>query len=180
MKEVVYDLPTDKPIRFCMKRIDMLIECGITPVMVFDGKQLPSKSRTNDKRRQIRAAAKEEAENLLAMGKVSESSKVLGKAVSITERLVKALICGCKSKGVCSIISPYEADAQLGYLSSIGYVAAVVSEDSDLLLYGSKVVLFKLNNNGDCLAIHAADLPNSRLLAGLNYSEGIEPVLLQI
>lgn len=42
------------------------------------------------------------------------------------------------------IVSPYEADAQLAYLSRIDYVDVVVSEDSDLLAFGSKRVLFKV------------------------------------
>lgn len=47
-------------------------------------------------------------------------------------------------KNVECIVSPYEADAQLGYLSQTGYVDVVISEDSDLLTFGCKKVLFKL------------------------------------
>lgn len=38
--------------------------------------------------------------------------------------------------GVECIVAPYEADAQLAYLSRTGYVHAVISEDSDLLPFG--------------------------------------------
>jgi len=47
-------------------------------------------------------------------------------------------------KNIECIVSPYEADAQLAYLSRIDYVDVVISEDSDLLAYGSKRVLFKV------------------------------------
>jgi exonuclease-1 len=40
------------------------------------------------------------------------------------------------------IVSPYEADAQLAYLSSSGLVDLVISEDSDLLPYGAKQVIY--------------------------------------
>lgn len=44
------------------------------------------------------------------------------------------------------IVAPYEADAQLAYLSSLeleqGGIAAVITEDSDLLAYGCKAVRF--------------------------------------
>ena len=38
------------------------------------------------------------------------------------------------------IVAPYEADAQLTFLSLHGYVSAVISEDSDLLAYGCERV----------------------------------------
>ncbi len=46
------------------------------------------------------------------------------------------------------IVSPFEADAQLAYLSKIGYVDVVITEDSDLLALGAKCVLYKLSDNG--------------------------------
>ena len=42
-------------------------------------------------------------------------------------------------------MAPYEADAQLAYLERIGLVDAILTEDSDLLVYGCKTVLFKLD-----------------------------------
>lgn len=42
------------------------------------------------------------------------------------------------------MVAPYEADAQLAYLSTLspenGGIVAVISEDSDLLAYGCDVV----------------------------------------
>lgn len=44
------------------------------------------------------------------------------------------------------IVAPYEADAQLAWLSKLdpcqGGVSVVISEDSDLLVYGCPVVTF--------------------------------------
>jgi 5'-3' exonuclease len=45
------------------------------------------------------------------------------------------------------IISPYQADSQLAYLSKINYVDVVYTEDSDLVVYGSHNSLFKLLKN---------------------------------
>jgi exonuclease-1 len=45
-----------------------------------------------------------------------------------------------EADGVECIVAPYEADAQLAYLSLINYVDAVISEDSDLLAYGCSTV----------------------------------------
>lgn len=51
------------------------------------------------------------------------------------------------------MVAPYEADAQLGYLSKINYIDVVCTEDSDLIVYGCKEILFKLDNNGDCKSL---------------------------
>ena len=47
------------------------------------------------------------------------------------------------------IVAPYEADAQMAYLDKIGMVDAVISEDSDLLLFGCRRILFKLDRYGN-------------------------------
>lgn len=43
------------------------------------------------------------------------------------------------------VVAPYEADAQLAYLERMDIVDAILTEDSDLLVFGCKNVLFKLD-----------------------------------
>jgi exonuclease 1 len=43
------------------------------------------------------------------------------------------------------IVAPYEADAQLAYLERKGLVDGIITEDSDLLVFGCRNVLFKLD-----------------------------------
>lgn len=43
-------------------------------------------------------------------------------------------------KGVGVIVAPYEADAQLAYLLKQGFVDVVVTEDSDLIVFGCQKV----------------------------------------
>ena len=49
-----------------------------------------------------------------------------------------------RSEKVEFIVAPYEADAQLAYLSSLGVdqggIEAVITEDSDLIAYGCPTV----------------------------------------
>eukprot|EP01039_Chlorochromonas_danica_P005978 gene5978-6581_t len=62
------------------------------------------------------------------------------------------------------LVAPYEADAQLAYLSNTGDVDIVISEDSDLLVYGCQRVLYKLGLNGIGELIDRNDLcRNSQL-----------------
>ena len=61
--------------------------------------------------------------------KASCSDELLSSTCTL---LVQALV----EEGVEFIVAPYEADAQMAYLAINGDVHAVISEDSDLLVYG--------------------------------------------
>lgn len=50
-----------------------------------------------------------------------------------------------QAEGIECIVAPYEADAQLAFLSHTDYVHCVISEDSDLLPFGCKRVPHSLN-----------------------------------
>lgn len=56
----------------------------------------------------------------------------------------------CRKKGVDCIVAPYEADAQLAYLMKASLAQAIISEDSDLLVYGcQKVRVLVLTSNAE-------------------------------
>ena len=46
----------------------------------------------------------------------------------------------CRAKGVDCIVAPYEADSQLAYLNRIGIAQIIITEDSDLVLFGCERV----------------------------------------
>jgi len=55
--------------------------------------------------------------------------------------------------------APGEAEACAAYLESIGEISAVLSEDSDVLAYGAKILLNELNNSsGTMRAVHLDDV----------------------
>lgn len=53
------------------------------------------------------------------------------------------------TKNIKFMVSPYESDCQLAKLHRLGMVDLVITEDSDLLVYGCDVV-FKLDEEGIC------------------------------
>jgi exonuclease-1 len=58
-----------------------------------------------------------------------------------------------QAENVAYVVAPYEADAQMAYLEKAGFVHGIITEDSDLLVFGCKRVIFKLDSNGDCICI---------------------------
>lgn len=65
--------------------------------------------------------------------------------------------------GVKYVVAPYEADAQLGFLARNGHVDAVITEDSDILLFGCTRVMFKLDRDGTGQEIDLQEVFSRRL-----------------
>ncbi|KAJ3361218.1 Rad2 nuclease [Allomyces javanicus] len=150
--------PTTKYLSFCRNRLLLLRQHGITPVVVFDGAPLPLKANTNADRSARRADARQRAHALVAAGKHADAEPLFKQCISVTPTMVQNLITLCEELDVPHLVAPYEADAQLAYLERSGYVDAVLTEDSDLLVFGARRVLVKLDSNG-----HATLLDRQRL-----------------
>lgn len=67
-----------------------------------------------------------------------------------------------KADNVEYIVAPYEADAQLCYLEKEGYVDGIITEDSDLLVFGCKTVVFKMEKDGSCVYIKRSSIATVR------------------
>lgn len=91
-------------------------------------------------------------------GKHSEARNYLRRCVDVTHEMAQALIRACREINVDSIVAPYEADGQLAYLNKIGIADYIVTEDSDLILFGCRRILFKLDLNGACVLVDADKL----------------------
>lgn len=69
-----------------------------------------------------------------------------------TGGLTIPLLCGwaqaLRAENIPYVVAPYEADAQLIYLEAHNYVDGILTEDSDLLVFGAKTVLFKMDGEG--------------------------------
>lgn len=77
---------------------------------------------------------------LIQMGQVAEGTNLLKRAIDITHEIALRLIKHCQKENIDCITAPYEADAQLAYLNINGIADVVITEDSDLTLFGCKKV----------------------------------------
>jgi exonuclease 1 len=62
-----------------------------------------------------------------------------------------------RAEQVSYVVAPYEADAQMRYLESEGIVDGIITEDSDLLVFGARCVLFKFDTAGHVVVIRRED-----------------------
>lgn len=74
------------------------------------------------------------------------------RSVDVTHKMALDLIKECRKINVDCIVAPYEADAQLAYLNKKGIAQVVITEDSDLLLFGcNKVIQSNIFFTGLCI-----------------------------
>ncbi|KAI8426408.1 hypothetical protein MSG28_005251 [Choristoneura fumiferana] len=150
---------TDIHIKYCLKYVTMLLSKNIKPILVFDGRHLPAKAMTEAKRRESRDISKKRAAELLSLGKIEEARSYMRRSVDITHAMALSLIKECRRRNVDCIVAPYEADAQLAYLNVKNIAQLVITEDSDLILFGCTKVLFKMDLDGMGTLVETCKLP---------------------
>ncbi|CAF1429768.1 unnamed protein product [Adineta ricciae] len=140
---------TDKYVQYVTRYVERLLDWGIKPIMVFDGSPLPAKRITNINRSDERERNRLRAQKALASGKTREAEQFFQKAIEITPDMVLNVIRTLRTMGIDVIVAPYEADAQLAYLNRAKIADYVITEDSDLVLFGCHYILFKLDDQGN-------------------------------
>ncbi|XP_014207488.1 exonuclease 1 [Copidosoma floridanum] len=146
--KLVMGLETDAYVKYCMKFVQMLLSNKIKPILVFDGRHLPAKAETEVKRREARDNNRKRAAEFIKMGKISEGKNLLRRSLDVSHKMALEVIKECQAHNVDCIVAPYEADAQLAYLNLCGIADVVITEDSDLTLFGCKKIFFKMDLAG--------------------------------
>ncbi|BAM42387.1 uncharacterized protein TOT_040000754 [Theileria orientalis strain Shintoku] len=142
---------SDKFLKFIISMLSLLLSYNITPIMVFDGYEMPAKKAENMMRRERREKAKKEALEMIAKNKNKINTEIMKKcmqAIHITPEIIYRVISVCKKINVAVIVSPFEADAQVSYLCRSGIADIAISEDSDLVVYGCPKIIYKLDKEG--------------------------------
>lgn len=169
--ELAEQKPTRKHIDFALSRVRMLLHFGVKPYLVFDGDYLPSKAHTEKERAARRKESRERGLEMLRAQRYSQAHLELQKAVDVTPSMARELIEELKALGVPYVVAPYEADAQLAYLEKQGLISGVLSEDSDLLVFGVQCLLTKLDQYGECVMVNRADFTACREVSLVGWSD---------
>lgn len=149
-------------IGYVNKYVRYLLAHKCQVVLVFDGRPLPAKKETNDSRRECRGRYQQLGEQLLSQGLAAEAFKAFSRGTELTRDVVQKTIRAFSNTPMVDVIvAPYEADAQIAFLMQMGMAHAVITEDSDLIVFGCEKILFKMNpTNGHCLVFSQQRLPN--------------------
>lgn len=126
------------------------------------------------------------------MGNFELARRKYAESIDITPAIAHELIVQLKKIGVEYYVSPYEADAQLMYMWKEGYADVIITEDSDLLVYGCERVFFKMDNKGYGNEVNIKniglisnpsfksftkdDFVNTCILSGCDYLESVKGI----
>ena len=113
---------------------------------------------------------REKAMQLLREGRRDEAFKYFQTSIDITPEMARNVIAAARERSIDCIVAPYEADAQLAYLNLCGLIDYVITEDSDLCLFGCDKVLFKLKDTGDCVLYDRGQLDKVFGNAAVNWN----------
>lgn len=145
-QEIFFGLPTNKHIYILYNRIKSLRENNIQILFVFDGDNLKSKNKTLLERTKRKNEAKAEVLKLIESNDMLRAKEMMKRCISIDKNIMSSVLTFLEKEGIDFIISPYESDAQLAYLQRINYIEYIITEDSDLIVYGSTKILYKYDN----------------------------------
>lgn len=194
-EDLVLERPTKAYISYFKKKLDMLRYFQITPYFVFDGDYLPSKAGTEKEREKRRDEYKQLAAEAKRNGNAKLAFNYYQKACDISPEMAKSLINELKVQRIKYVVAPYEADSQMVFLEKLGLVDGIISEDSDLLVFGSQVLITKLKETGSCIEIRRDNLKNCKgshissfndeqlllmaTISGCDYTKGIPGIGIQ-
>ena len=147
-------------------RILKLLEYGITPVFVFDGKPPDMKFEELQRRKDRCKAA---ADKLETSDDLHEKIRLEKRTVRVTKEDVEETKFLLNLMGVPFIDAVSEAEATCAELAKIGKVDAVSTEDADALTFGTPILLKNLNV-GQAHKLPILEISHKDMLKELNIS----------
>jgi len=129
-------------------RTTNLVELGIRPIYVFDGKPPKLKRRTVKERIELKKEAAKEWEAALEAGDVGEARKYAQRAGRLTDEMISGSKKLLDGMGVPWVQAPCEGEAQAANLVQRGDAWAAGSQDFDSLLFGAPLLVRNLAITG--------------------------------
>lgn len=127
-------------------RTNKLLENGIKPIYVFDGKPPEMKSGELEKRSERRKEAQESLDKAVEAGNEEDITKFNKRVVRVTQKHNDECKRLLKLMGLPVIEAPCEAEAQCAQLCKDGKVHAVATEDMDALTFAAPRLIRHLSS----------------------------------
>jgi flap endonuclease-1 len=121
-----------------------LLEMGVQPVYVFDGKPPKLKERTLEMRRQARETAEREWKAAVEAGDLKKALTKASQSTRLDDGMISETKSLLDSMGVPWLVAPSEGEAQIAFMAIRGDVWAGASQDFDCLLFGTPTLVRNL------------------------------------
>lgn len=129
-------------------RTAALLELGVRPVYVFDGKPPELKKRTIEERRAAKAQAEAEWKKALEEGDLKRALSKATRTARLDSDMIEDAVSLLDAMGVPWIKAPSEGEAQMGHMAQKGDVWAGASQDFDAILFGTPTLVRNLTLAG--------------------------------
>jgi len=123
-----------------------LLQEGIKPIYIFDGKPPELKLKELEKRKKIKEVAKEKFEEAKQKGDVDSMNKFSKRTVKITDKILSQSKELLQAMGIPFIEAPEEGESEAATLAKQGKVYASASQDFDSLLYQTPYLIRNLTS----------------------------------
>ncbi len=115
-----------------------LVDAGVKPVFVFDGKPSKLKAETLRKRSEVRTDAEKKSSDALQAGDMAAAQKFGSRALKMTPDMINEAKELLTLMGIPVIQASQEGEAQASVMCAKGQLDGVISQDFDCLLFGAK------------------------------------------
>lgn len=149
-------------------RTTNLMEKGMKPVFVFDGKPHKLKAETLEARTRIRTEAGKKYKKALREGKAEEARKYGQQAARLTDEILDDAKTLISALGLPMVQAPSEGEAQIAHMVEKGKLYGCISQDFDALLFGAKRLYRNITVTG------------KRKLPGRNVYIDVKPELIDL
>lgn len=122
-------------------RTTSMIQNGIRPVYVFDGKPPRLKNRTLEERKLVREKNRIELEKAVEAGDEPRIRSLSSRMNYVSREIVSDTKTLLSLMGLPYIEAPSEGEAQASWMCSQGLANGVISQDYDSLLFGARILL---------------------------------------
>ncbi|KAG7167795.1 flap endonuclease 1-like [Homarus americanus] len=156
-----------------------MVDNGIKPVYVFDGKPPTMKGGELAKRQERREEAQKALEKAEEAGNVEDIDKFSRRLVKVTKTHSEEAKTLLKLMGIPYVQAPCEAEAQCAALAKAGKVYGVATEDMDALTFGTPVLLRHMTfSEARKMPIKEFHLPKVLEEMEINHEEFIDMCIL--
>jgi flap endonuclease-1 len=114
-----------------------LLEIGIKPAYVFDGKPPELKKKTIEARKAAKVEAEKEWKKALEEGDLKKALSKATRTSKLDSDMIEESISLLDAMGIPWIKAPGEGEAQMGHMARKGDVWAGASQDFDAILFGT-------------------------------------------
>jgi len=171
-------------------RTSSLVEKGIKPVYVFDGKSSALKKETQEKRKEIKEESEKKWKEALEEGRIEDARKFAVRSSRMSPEIVEGSKKLIKLMGLPYVQARGEGEAQASYMVSIGDAWCVASQDYDCMLFGAPRMVKNLTISGsqnnpeiielekvlNNLEITREQLVDMAIMVGTDFNQGIKGI----